>query len=53
MDRRSFIGAALSVVAVAPLAAHAQDAKLRIATIGAGREGGALDTRFAKEDFPC
>jgi predicted dinucleotide-binding enzyme len=52
MDRRSFIGAALSAMAVAPLAAQAQGAKLKIATIGSGREGGALGTRFAKEGFP-
>ena len=52
MDRRHFIVGAASVAAALPLIAHAQGAKLKIATIGAGREGGALGTRFAKEGYP-
>ncbi len=51
MDRRHFIAGALGVAAAAPLAARAQGAKPRIATIGAGREGGSLGTLFAKEGF--
>jgi predicted dinucleotide-binding enzyme len=51
MDRRHFIVSAASLAAVLPLVAHAQG-KLKIATIGAGREGGALGTRFAKEGYP-
>jgi predicted dinucleotide-binding enzyme len=50
MDRRHFIAVAASIAAL-PLAARAQS-KLKIATIGAGREGGALGTRFAKEGYP-
>src|SRR5262249_39391557 len=34
-----------------PVAARAQGAKLKIATIGAGREGGSLGTCFAKDGF--
>ena len=56
-DRRKFLGLAASGVAAsaaaaAPFAAFAQatgGASLRIATIGAGREGGALGTLFAKQ----
>jgi len=48
MDRRHFIICAIGATAVLPFAARAQG-KLKIATIGAGREGGALGTRFAKE----
>lgn len=51
MDRRHFIVGAVGLAAALPFAANAQ-AKLKIATIGAGREGGALGTRFAKEGFP-
>ena len=45
-------GAALGVIAASPFAAFAQTvagASLKIATIGAGREGGALGTLFAKQ----
>src|SRR5258708_10296897 len=57
LDRRDFFGLALGglalvgLAAVAPRTARAQatGAKLKIATIGAGREGGALGTLFAKE----
>ena len=52
MDRRQFIVGATSLAAALPLIANAQGAKLKIATIGAGREGGALGTRFAKEGYP-
>jgi len=57
LDRRDFLERALGGVAVAalaasPLAARAQaataGAALKIGTIGAGREGGALGTLFAK-----
>jgi 8-hydroxy-5-deazaflavin:NADPH oxidoreductase len=55
-DRRRFLAlAAGGVAAVAPFAAFAQaggDAPLKIATIGAGREGGALGTLFAKQGHP-
>ena len=58
-DRRSFLGLAASGVAAsataAPFAAFAQaagDASLKIATIGAGHEGGALGTLFAKQGHP-
>ncbi len=51
MDRRHFIVGAVGLAAALPFAANAQS-KLKIATIGAGREGGALGTRFAKEGFP-
>jgi len=60
LDRRAFLdlvlgGLALGVTASTPFAALAQaagGAKLKIATIGAGREGGALGTLFAKEGHP-
>jgi hypothetical protein len=59
LDRRDFFGLALGglalgLAAVSPRAARAQatGAKLKIATIGAGREGGALGTLFAKEGHP-
>jgi hypothetical protein len=44
-------GLALGAVATSPFAALAQagGAKVKIATIGAGREGGALGTLFAKD----
>lgn len=53
-DRRGFLGlAAGGVAAAAPFAAAfaqaAGDASLKIATIGAGHEGGALGTLFAKQ----
>ena len=51
MDRRQFIFGAVGLAAALPFAVHAQG-KLKIATIGAGREGGALGTRFAKEGYP-
>jgi predicted dinucleotide-binding enzyme len=57
-DRRDFFalalgGLALGLAALSPQAARAQaPAKLKIATIGAGREGGALGTLFAKEGHP-
>src|SRR5580692_7375478 len=60
LDRRAFLdlalgGLTLGVVAASPFAALAQaagGAKLKIATIGAGREGGALGTLFAKAGHP-
>jgi hypothetical protein len=59
LDRRDFFGLALGglvlgLAAASPRAARAQAsvAKLKIATIGAGREGGALGTLFAKEGHP-
>lgn len=55
MDRRHFIVGAASVASALPFVARAQGmagGKLKIATIGAGREGGALGTRFAKEGYP-
>lgn len=51
MERRHFIVGATSLAAALPVIANAQG-KLKIATIGAGREGGALGTRFAKEGYP-
>ena len=54
-DRRKLLGLAtggLAAGAAAPFAAFAQSAEgapLKIATIGAGREGGALGTLFAKQ----
>ena len=59
-DRRRFlglaaVGVAASAAAAAPFAAFAEDAgeaPLKIATIGAGREGGALGTLFAKQGHP-
>lgn len=58
--RRAFLelaasSVALGAVAASPFAAFAQaagGAPLKIATIGAGREGGALGTRFAKQGHP-
>lgn len=59
VDRRRFLALAtsalaLGAVASAPLAARAQGAggALKIATIGAGREGGVLGTLFAKAGHP-
>jgi predicted dinucleotide-binding enzyme len=51
MDRRHFVAGALSVAAASPVGAWAQAAKPKIATIGAGREGGALGTLFAKAGY--
>jgi len=59
-DRRRFLGlatagVAASAAAAAPFAAFAQaagGAPLKIATIGSGREGGALGTLFAKQGHP-
>jgi 8-hydroxy-5-deazaflavin:NADPH oxidoreductase len=55
-DRRGFLGlAASAAAATAPFAAFAaagDDARLKIATIGAGHEGGALGTLFAKAGHP-
>ena len=50
MKRRWFITLLASAVAW-PFAARAQG-KPKIATIGAGREGGALGTVFAKAGYP-
>jgi predicted dinucleotide-binding enzyme len=59
LGRREFLdlaagGFALSVAAASPFAAFAQTAgaPLKIATIGAGREGGMLGTLFAKQGHP-
>jgi 8-hydroxy-5-deazaflavin:NADPH oxidoreductase len=61
LGRREFLelalgGIALGVLASSPFAAWAQaaagGAALKIATIGAGREGGALGTLFAKHGHP-
>ena len=41
-----------AIAAAAPTAPFAQAGKLKIATIGAGREGGALGTQFAKAGHP-
>jgi 8-hydroxy-5-deazaflavin:NADPH oxidoreductase len=56
-DRRRFLGLAAgagAASAAAPFTAFAQAAggPLKIATIGAGREGGALGTLFAKQGHP-
>jgi 8-hydroxy-5-deazaflavin:NADPH oxidoreductase len=58
-DRRRFLalaaGGVAASAAASPFAAFAQaagDAPLKIATIGAGREGGALGTLFAKQGHP-
>jgi predicted dinucleotide-binding enzyme len=56
--RRGFLGLAAAGVAFGPLASSAraqgtnQGAKLKIATIGAGREGGAIGTILAKQGHP-
>jgi predicted dinucleotide-binding enzyme len=60
LDRRVFIdlligGVTLGAMTSAPLAALAQAAggeRIKIATIGAGREGGAIGTLFAKLGHP-
>jgi len=54
-DRRRLLGLAAGVAAVAPFAAFAQaaeDAPLKIATIGSGRQGGALGALFARQGHP-
>jgi predicted dinucleotide-binding enzyme len=59
-SRREFLGfaaggVALSAIAASPSAAFAQTAgaaPLKIGTIGAGREGGALGTIYAKRGHP-
>ena len=54
-DRRRFLALAAGAAATAPFAAFAQaggDAQLKIATIGSGREGGALGALFAKQGHP-
>jgi len=51
MQRRHLLASALGAAALSPLVAKAQAAKPKIATIGAGREGGALGSLFAKEGF--
>jgi predicted dinucleotide-binding enzyme len=53
LDRRSLLGITMfGAASLASPMAFAQGAKPKIATIGAGREGGALGTQFAKEGFP-
>jgi 8-hydroxy-5-deazaflavin:NADPH oxidoreductase len=60
LGRREFLdlalgGLALGAIAASPRAAFAQadgGAPLKIATIGAGHEGGALGTLFAKQGHP-
>ena len=52
IDRRSLLGTmVLGSVSLAAPNLAAQGAKPKIATIGAGREGGALGTLFAKDGF--
>src|SRR5215472_15656176 len=54
-DRRAFMGILASSLAcvTAPTGAFAQSlSTVKIATIGAGREGGALGTLFAKLGHP-
>jgi len=51
IQRRHLLASALGAAAFAPLVAVAQGAKPKIATIGAGREGGALGSLFAKDGF--
>ena len=53
--RREFLAAAAAIAVASPLGALAQTGgatALKIATIGAGREGGALGTLFAKAGHP-
>jgi predicted dinucleotide-binding enzyme len=57
LHRRDFMvlgagSAAATLLATTPFGAQAQTASLKIATIGAGREGGALGTLFAKAGHP-
>jgi 8-hydroxy-5-deazaflavin:NADPH oxidoreductase len=52
IQRRYLLATALGAATLSPFAAAwAQGAKPKIATIGAGREGGALGTQFAKDGF--
>jgi len=52
IDRRSLLGTMMfAAVSTASTGVLAQGAKPKIATIGAGREGGALGTLFAKDGF--
>jgi 8-hydroxy-5-deazaflavin:NADPH oxidoreductase len=52
LDRRSLLGTMmLGAVSLASARVFAQGAKPKIATIGAGREGGALGSLFAKDGF--
>ncbi len=52
IERRSMLGTmVLGAVSLASPNLRAQGAKPKIATIGAGREGGALGTLFAKDGF--
>src|SRR5207247_329919 len=56
LDRRTTLGMVATAFAFAalgtPVSVWAQAAPLKIATIGAGREGGALGTLFAKAGHP-
>lgn len=55
LDRRDFLAFGVGGLALATGPAFAQtsgDTKPKIATIGAGRQGGALGTLFAKAGFP-
>jgi 8-hydroxy-5-deazaflavin:NADPH oxidoreductase len=52
LDRRSLLGTmVLGAASLASTSVIAQGAKPKIAMIGAGREGGALGTQFAKDGF--
>lgn len=52
LDRRSLLGGlALGAASLASSGVWAQGAKPKIATIGAGREGGALGSCFARDGF--
>jgi predicted dinucleotide-binding enzyme len=55
LNRRAFLATSALALAASPLAAFAQTAgstPLKIGTIGAGHEGGALGTLFAKAGHP-
>lgn len=57
LDRRAVLGFALGGLGLVAMMATARaqspgSTKLKIATIGAGREGGALGTVFARQGFP-
>ena len=51
-DALSLVAGAIAIGLASRGRAFAQGAKLKIATIGAGREGGALGTLFAKQGYP-
>ena len=51
LDRRSLLGTMMLAASFASTSVLAQGTKPRIATIGAGREGGALGSLFAKDGF--